>query len=75
MKIKVNNTQLEIFDGATVLDALRVYHKHRKRKFPKVLPTIYDVYGNKVAPDGELTEGNALFIKRKNKSRLPASEP
>jgi len=69
MKITVNNTPLEIHYGAKVQDAILKYYTQQGKKTPKHLPTVEDRYGNEVAPDGELTEGNILVIKSKNEKR------
>ena len=69
MKITVNNTSLEIHNGAKVQDAILKYYSQHGKKSPKHLPPVEDRYGNEVAPDGELTEGNILFIKTKNDKR------
>lgn len=63
MRIFVNDEELNIFNGATVLDALRAYYAKHNKKLPPILPFVKDAYGNSVATDGELTEGNHLFIK------------
>ena len=67
MRIFINNEELTIFNGATVLDVLRAYYVKHNKKLPAILPAVYDAYGNSVAHDGELTEGNHLFIKSKEK--------
>lgn len=67
MKVKVNKKQIELFDGATVIDALRAYYSSQKKSFPKKAPTVTDRYGNKVALDGALTSGSELIIKPKCK--------
>ncbi len=61
MKITVNNTVLELHNGAKVKDAIINYYTHSGRRAPKKLPPAEDRFGNRVAPDGELTEGNMLF--------------
>ena len=67
MKVFINDEELSIFNGATVLDALRAYYVMHSKKLPTILPVVNDAYGNSVAPDGELTEGNHLYIKSKEK--------
>ncbi len=69
MKITVNNTPLEIHNGAKVQDAILKYFSQHGKKIPKQLPSVEDRYGNTVAPDGELTDGNILVIKTKNEKR------
>lgn len=67
MKIFINDEELVIFNGATVLNALRAYYAKHNKKLPAILPVVKDAYGNSVATDGELTEGNHLYIKSKEK--------
>ena len=67
MKIFINNEELIIFNGATVLDVLRAYYAKHNKKLPTILPAVYDAYDNYVAHDGELSEGNHLFTMSKEK--------
>lgn len=69
MKITVNNTLLELHGGARVKDAILGFFTHAGRKVPKRLPNVEDRFGNRVAHDGELTEGSALFIVPGHKKR------
>jgi 5'-nucleotidase len=62
MKITVNNTSLELHNGARVKDAILSFFTNAGQKVPKRLPNVEDRFGNRVAHDGELTEGSALFI-------------
>ena len=73
MKIKVNSISLELHQGARVQDAILKYYAQTGKKRPRHLPPVEDRYGNKVAYDGELTDGNTLIIreKRKKKSLFP----
>ena len=63
MNITVNKTNIEMFSGATVIDALRAYYATRGEKLPAILPQVTDSFGNRVAPDGALSDGNKLTIK------------
>jgi 5'-nucleotidase len=67
MKITINNVQIEIHNGAKVKDAVIRYYSENKKKLPKSFPIVEDSYGNIVEEDGELSEGNKLFIKEKKK--------
>jgi 5'-nucleotidase/UDP-sugar diphosphatase len=69
MKITVNNTLLELHNGARVRDAILGFFTHTEQKVPKRLPVVEDSFGNRVAHDGELTEGNTLFIVSGHKKR------
>jgi 5'-nucleotidase/UDP-sugar diphosphatase len=72
MKITVNDTLLELHYGARVKDAVQRYYVQSGRRIPKRLPAVEDRYGNSVAPDGELTDGNVLFIRtRRRKKATP----
>ena len=68
MKVYVNDKEITVFNGAKVVDAIRAYYTLNKTKWPCPLPIVTDGYGNIVAPDGELSEGNHLYIKTKNNS-------
>ena len=68
MKVFVNNEEITIHNGAKVLDVVRAYYAQQNKKLPCRLPIVTDAYSNSVAPDGELSEGNHLYIKTKNKS-------
>lgn len=72
MKILVNNTELNLQNGARVRDAIAGYYRHAGRRVPERLPVAEDRFGNIVAPDGALTEGNSLFILsgRKKRTRI-----
>jgi len=72
MKITINNTLLELHNGAKVKDAIINYYTHNGWRVPKKLPAAEDRFGNSVAPDGELTEGNMLFTVSRRKKSSPA---
>ena len=69
MKITVNNTPLELHNGAKVKDAILKYYSQQGNNSPKYFPLVEDRYGNKVACDGELTDGNTLFIRTQTRHR------
>lgn len=68
MKVTVNKTELILFQGATVADAIRAYYSYQEQKAPSPLPEAEDAYGNSVAHDGALTEGSRVLIKTGRKS-------
>lgn len=72
MKITVNNTLLELHGGARVKDAIVSFFIQAGHKVPKRLPNVEDRFGNRVAHDGELTEGTALFIVPGHKKSAPS---
>jgi hypothetical protein len=63
MNLFINDEAITVFNGATVKDAIRAFYVQHNKKLPNSLPIITDGYGNNVAPDGELTEGNHLYLK------------
>ena len=65
MKLFVNDKEVTIHNGAKVLDVMRGYYMARNKKLPRKMPIVTDAYGNSVAPDGALSEGNHLYIKTK----------
>ncbi len=67
MKLFVNDKEITIHHGAKVLDVMRAYYVQRNKRLPCKLPIVTDAYGNSIAPDGELSEGNHLYIKTKQK--------
>ncbi|MDF1559688.1 MAG: bifunctional UDP-sugar hydrolase/5'-nucleotidase [Bacteroidales bacterium] len=69
MKLTVNNTPLELHRGARVKDAIVSFYTQSGRRVPKRLPPVEDRFGNRVAHDGELSEGNALFIVYRRRKR------
>ena len=66
MKIFINDKQVTVFHGAKVIDVIRAYYLQEGKKMPSTLPIITDGYGNTVAEDGQLSQGNHLYIKTKN---------
>lgn len=62
MKITVNSTVLELHGGARVKDAIHAYYTQADKKIPARLPAAEDRFGNRLAPDGELSEGNTIIL-------------
>jgi len=73
MKITVNNIPFDLHSGAKVKDAVLRYYSELGIHSPERFPKVEDRYGNKVASDGELSDGHILFIKthRKRRSSIP----
>jgi 5'-nucleotidase len=71
MKITVNNILIEVHSGARVKDAILKFYSQTGLKIPKCFPVVEDRYGNEVAGDGELADGNTLFIRARGKKRIP----
>lgn len=66
MKIKVNNTAIEIFNGAKVKDAIRKYYALQDKKVSISSLVIRDSYGNRVGEEGSLLKGMHLTIEEKS---------
>lgn len=64
MKIFVNDKQVTVFNGAKVVDAIRAYYMLGDKKTSPKIPIITDGYGNTVALDGAISNGNHLYIKQ-----------
>jgi 5'-nucleotidase/UDP-sugar diphosphatase len=73
MKITVNNMPLDLHSGAKVKDAILKYYSELGTHSPEHYPLVEDRYGNTVASDGALSDGQILFIKphRKMTSSFP----
>lgn len=63
MKVIVNKKEIEIFNGAKVADAIRLYYSLKTKKTPSEFPIVEDAFGNGLDADGRLSEGDRLFIK------------
>ena len=70
MKIAINNTLLELHNGARVKDAVLKYYTQLGKRRPGHLPQVKDRFGNIIADDGELTDGNTLFIRIKKSKNV-----
>ena len=64
MKIRIDNTEVIVFRGATVSDAVRVYSKKLYADLVNGKIMVYDRFGNRIEPDGELTEGQIIHLKK-----------
>jgi hypothetical protein len=65
MKVKVNNREIETFSGALVGDALLKYSKEEYKFIRNGEKIVVDKHDNKRLLSGELSAGDALFIKNK----------
>ncbi len=63
MKITINNIELEIFDGAKVKDAVRLFYARQNKKNPAQMPEVRDAYGHRVGEGGTLLPDTKLFIQ------------
>ncbi len=65
MRIIINNFTINIFSGAKLIDALRMYISQRNENFSIDDVFVEDKYGNKIEIDGSLKNNKSYFIKFK----------
>jgi len=66
MNVFINDHRIAIFRGALVKDAVRGYSIRSSKQFEAGSLMIVDRYGNKTEADGELTDGQKLYLKKIN---------
>ena len=57
MKVYVDNKEVEVFTGATAVDAARAAGV-------KSIAKLYDAYGNEIAPDSPMKAGRKIFTAK-----------
>ncbi|TVR75216.1 MAG: hypothetical protein EA408_00750 [Marinilabiliales bacterium] len=67
MKVFVNDTGIDLFEGATVRDALNKYFsavlkRGIKTREPHADIPVYDKHGNMVMPDGSLSADDRVYV-------------
>ncbi len=72
MQIKVNERTMDLFSGATVADALRKYSRDEWKLVQKNRKKVCDQHGHELALNGELSEGQVLFLKQDDETGSPA---
>jgi hypothetical protein len=65
MIVYINNTEINIFKGARIRDAILAYSLHTLKMVQTGKLSIFDRFGNLTEPDGPLIEGQRLTLKRK----------
>lgn len=65
MKILVNDTEIEIFSGAKVKDALRKFSESLYGEVKKGNSEVKDKWNNCLELNGELCAGQRLFVNSK----------
>ena len=61
MLVYVNNTSVQIFSGATAIDAVRRYCTDAG--LPLCEGTFYDAWGNVIASDSPMCNGRYIFTQ------------
>ncbi|MHB8054657.1 MAG: hypothetical protein ACYDH3_05370 [Candidatus Aminicenantales bacterium] len=59
----MNEKTVEIFSGAYVKDAVLKYSRTAWEQVRDQKKAVFDLHGHEVAPDGELSGGEDLFIR------------
>jgi hypothetical protein len=70
VKIVINNREVVIFSGASVADAVRAYSPRSLKLLENGKFSVFDQFGNKTEPGGELTEGQKLFLKKRDHEKM-----
>lgn len=68
MKVFVNRKEITIFTGARVIDAVRAYSLRSAGLVLKGVYSVFDRFGNITEPDGRLSDGQILTIRKTNQS-------
>ena len=63
MIIKVNGRTIELFAGASVGDAIRRHSREAWRNVRGKRAFVFDAWGNEIALDGALSEGDEIFVR------------
>ncbi|HNY45028.1 MAG: hypothetical protein QM212_05580 [Bacteroidota bacterium] len=63
MNIQINNKSFQIFSGAKVIDAVRMYFTEIGKDFEIDKIVVEDKFGNRLEFDGRLRNNKSLFIK------------
>lgn len=64
MKVFVNEKEFTLFNGAKVIDALRMYNNKAIKEIEQGLAEILDAYGNHTDLNGAIHEGSRLFFRK-----------
>ena len=63
MNIQINNKSFQIFSGAKVIDAVRMYFTEIGKDFEIDKIVVEDKFGNRLEFDGRLRNNKSLCIK------------
>ena len=62
MVVFINRIRVTIFEGATILDAVRAYSLTSSKRLLSGYLAVYDRFGYKTEPDGPAVEGGHYFL-------------
>jgi len=65
MKVIINNQEIALFNGARVCDAVLAYSEKAYKLLKEEKIFVTDSFGNLIAADGSLSEGQVIIIKKK----------
>jgi hypothetical protein len=63
MTVKIDDTELTIFEGARLKDAMQTYKRLTGRRFGFKTSMVVNSEGFEIMPDGALINGICLFTK------------
>ena len=63
MRVFINNTEVNIFYGATLKETIMAYSKTSYKKLKSGYLAVYDRFGFRTEMDGPVFEGQQFFLK------------
>ena len=63
MNVFVNDKRVDVFIGATLLDAARAYSLASSKRLASGYLALYDRFGYPTEPDGPAVEGGHYFLR------------
>ena len=63
MKIRINDRDVDIFEGARLQDAIRKYSRSLLKSVKNRDKKVVDEDGNQMSLDGELLNGDSFYIR------------
>jgi hypothetical protein len=64
MKVYINNQEVTVHHGATIIDAIRTMSESLYSDVIERRLTVYDEFGNETEPDGPLKESRRFFVRK-----------
>ncbi len=70
MEVFINNKSVLVFNGATLLDAVRAYSLASSKRLLSGYLAVYDRFGYRTEPDGQAVEGGHYFLRIAGKRKM-----
>ncbi len=70
MVIFINGKKFTVFNGATLLDAVRAYSLISSKRLVSGYLAVYDRFGFRTEPDGPAVEGGHYFLRIAGKRKI-----